>query len=272
MFEHVPPNLRRKLFEICRYPASLVERMIWGGKWRESLLIWMLDKHYESRFRREWLYRKTPPHFFGHRMGIFKFAFGKGDPVGPYSYYRAFFSSEVIQEGDRLLDIGCGDGFFTKRFYSMKCSQIDAIDIDKNAIKTAHRYNNARNIHYYQLDAIHSPFPGSIYDMIVWDGAIGHFSPQDCEKVLKKICEVLTPDGVFTGSESLGKEEGGYDHLQFFSLDDLYFLLKAHFRHIQIRSIDYKIGWRSNFGRKEAYWRCSNSPTRLSAVGWDTCL
>lgn len=272
MFESIPPSLRRKLLKICRHPASFVERILWGGEWRESILVWMLGQHYQSRFRREWLYRKAPPHFFYHRMGIFKFAFDRGDPVGPYSYYRGFFCSEVIQEGDRLLDIGCGDGFFTKRFYSTKCSQIDAIDIEQEAIKTARRCNNARNTHYYQLDAVQSPFPGKVYDIVVWDGAIGHFSPADCEKVLGKICDVISPDGVFMGSESLGKEEGGHDHLQFFSIDNLYSLLKAHFRHIQIRSVDYRIGWGCRLGRKEAYWRCSNSPTRLSAVGWHSYL
>ncbi len=272
MLESIPPNLRRKLFEILRYPASLVERIVCGGQWRESVLIWMLDQHYQSRFRREWLYRKIPPHFFNHRMGIFKFAFGKGDPIGPYSYYRGFFCSEVIQEGDRLLDIGCGDGFFTKRFYGMKCSKIDAIDVDKEAIKTAQRYNNARNTRYYQLDAVQSPFPDNIYDIVVWDGAIGHFSPHDCEKVLRKISDVLSPDGVFAGSESLGKEEGGYDHLQFFSLNDLYLLFKPHFRHIQIRATNYRSGWYGNFNRREAYWRCSNNPARLSAAEWHSYL
>jgi SAM-dependent methyltransferase len=272
MLEYGSRNLRRKLFEIFRYPASFVERVVWGGKWRETVLVWMLDQHYQSRFRREWVYRKSAPHFFNHRMGIFKFAFGRGDPVGPYSYYRGFFCSEVIQEGDRLLDIGCGDGFFTKRFYSMKCSQIDAIDIDKEAINSARSYNSGRNIRYYEIDAVRLPFPGRIYDVVVWDGAIGHFSSQDCEKVLKRISNVLSPEGVFAGSESLGGEEGRHDHLQFFSLDDLYVLFKAHFRHVQIRSVDYRIGWGSHLERREAYWRCSNSPSRLSASGWPSSL
>jgi len=272
MFESIPPNVKRKLLAVCRTPSSLVERMVWGGEWRESILIWMLEQHYQSRFRREWLYRNAPPHFFNHRMGIFKFAFGKGDPVGPYSYYRGFFCSEVIQEGDRLLDIGCGDGFFTKRFYSMKCSQIDAIDIDPGAIKSARRYNSGRNTCYYELDAVRSPFPGNVYDIVVWDGALGHFSREDSERVIRKIRDVLSPEGVFAGSESLGREEGGYDHLQFFSLDDLYLLFKPHFRHVQIRSVDYRIGWGCDLGRSEAYWRCSNSPTRLSAAGWQSYL
>jgi cyclopropane fatty-acyl-phospholipid synthase-like methyltransferase len=177
----------------------------------------------------------------------------------------------MIQEGDRLLDIGCGDGFFTKRFFSTKCSQIDAIDVDKDAIRVAIKHNTAQNIQYYRMDAAHYSFPGGSYDVIVWDGAIGHFSQEDSRRMLEKICKVLTPDGVFVGSESLGREEGGYDHLQFFSLDNLYMLFKPYFQFIQMRTVNYKIGWGGNLIRREAYWRCSNSFVRLSAGGWHSC-
>jgi 2-polyprenyl-3-methyl-5-hydroxy-6-metoxy-1,4-benzoquinol methylase len=177
----------------------------------------------------------------------------------------------MIEEGDRLLDIGCGDGFFTKRFFSTKCSQIDAIDVDQEAIQIAIRYNTAPNIQYHRMDAVQRSFPGKSYHVIVWDGAIGHFSHEDTKTILGKICHVLTPDGVFVGSESLGREEGGYDHLQFFSLDDLYRLFKPYFQFIQMRTVNYKVGWTGNLNRREAYWRCSNSSVRLSAGGWHSC-
>jgi cyclopropane fatty-acyl-phospholipid synthase-like methyltransferase len=33
-----------------------------------------------------------------------------------------------VREGSRLLDIGCGDGFFTKRFFATRCAHIDTVD------------------------------------------------------------------------------------------------------------------------------------------------
>jgi len=268
MFEHINSYLKRKLFMVHHYAYSLIERTVWGGEFREFILIKLLEKYYGALFRRTWVFNRTPPHFYNHRIGIFRFAYGQGPSLGPYSYYRGFFNSEVIREGDKLLDIGCGDGFFTKRFFSAKCSRVDAIDLDKEAIRMAMKYSGSPNILYYTLDAVGNPFPGDSYDVIVWDGAIGHFSAEDSSKVLKKICNALTQEGIFLGSESLGREEGGYDHHQFFSLDDLYALFKPYFRYMQMRSVDYKIGWHGHLIRTEAYWRCSNSPVRLSAPGW----
>ena len=118
-----------------------------------------------------------------------------------------------------MLDIGCGDGFFTKRFFSLKCSRVDGVDIEPSAIQFAMKDNCAENIKYHLLDAVAKDFPEREYNVIVWDGAIGHFSPDTLETMLQKIRAALSQDGIFCGSESLGVE--GADHLtRFDSLDD----------------------------------------------------
>jgi SAM-dependent methyltransferase len=248
--------------------ARCVEGILWGGEFRERALIGLLRRYYESRFRRQWQLSEQPPHFFDQRISFFRFGFGE-ETVGPYSFSRGFFSAEVIEEGDQLLDIGCGDGFFARRFFGERCDHIDAIDIESTAIAAAITRNSAPNITYHLLDAVNQPFPRAAYEVIVWDGALGHFSPDVTQAVLRKIRQSLSPDGVFVGSESLGRE--GSDHLQFFrSLDDLHRLFQPYFEHIQLRQCSYRGGFGGDFVREEAYWRCSNSSKRLQKSSWQT--
>jgi ubiquinone/menaquinone biosynthesis C-methylase UbiE len=245
---------------------TLAERVIFGGKLAEQELSKLLGLHYKSRFRREWLWSQEAPHFFSHRIGFFDFVYGEASG-GPYPYYRGFFVSELLQNNDKLLDIGCGDGFFTKRFYAKRCSLVDAIDIEADAIDAARSMNAASNINYHLLDAVQQPFPSKFYDIVVWDGALGHFAPDTTHTMLEKIVRVLSKNGVFAGSESLGPE--GHDHLQFFeTIEDIDSLFAKHFAYRAYRTIEYDTAFNVGLLRREAFWRCSSSPLRIAEAGW----
>ncbi len=263
------PATRRSLRHLRLRLLSLKELALWGGSRRESALVRLLDRYYFSLYRRQWELSEEEPHFFSQRIGFFQFAFGDNG-LGPYPFYRGFFGSEVVQPSDELLDIGCGDGFFTKRFLSPKCGKVDAVDVEPSAIESAELHNSAPNTKYYLLDAVNEPFPSEKYDVIVWDGAIGHFAKETTDAVLAKIQAALKTKGVFVGSESLGFE--GSDHLQFFnSLDDLHALFKPYFKFIELRSVEYRTGQgKSSFVRQEGYWRCANEDTRLRECSWKT--
>lgn len=58
-----------------------------------------------------------------------------------------------------MLDIGCGDGLFTKRFFASGAAQVDGIDIEPSAIETARAGKAAPDITYHLLDATSDPFP-----------------------------------------------------------------------------------------------------------------
>jgi len=237
------------------------EQVVWGGSTRETVLVWFLGQHYESVMRRQWYEVEEPPHFFDHRIDSFAFAAGNGTG---FSYYRGYFAAEVIRQGDTLLDIGCGDGFFARRFFSPKCARVDAIDVEPGAIGHARRHNAAAGVNYVVCDAVRDEFPSGRYDVIVWDGGLGHLSSESTSRVLEKIRYALTSDGVFVGSESLGRE--GHDHLQFFfSLEELASLFRPYFAHVQLRKIAYDL---PGIVREEAFWRCAVSPTRLEEAAW----
>lgn len=242
------------------------ESLLSAGGYSERVLVKLLLRMYKSQFLLQWKLSKQRPHFEDQRIDIAYFAFGD-DVIGPYSFYRGFLSSEVIRDGDCLLDIGCGDGFFTRRFFAEKCQHIDAVDLEKSAIEMAKRENSAANINYHILDAILEPFPRNSYDVVVWDGALAHFPKESTEKVLQKISQSLSKDGVFVGSESLGKEGG--DHLQeFLSLEDMGALFKPYFKYVELRSMEFK-NIHGGRIRKEGYWRCSNEHKRLLDCHWE---
>jgi SAM-dependent methyltransferase len=243
------------------------ERLLWGGRIREKLLVWFLRQHYQSQFRRLWQLNKTKPHFSYHRLGWFLFGFGsKHNEVHPYHLFRAFYAAEVLRPTDIVLDIGCGDGFFTKHFLASQCAQVDAIDIDPAAIRIATQNNQRSNVRYHLADATREPFPRPTYDVIVWNGAIGHFSANTAEIVLDKIRAALTADGLFVGSESLGRE--GSDHLQLFeTAADLGALLQRQFANVWTKTLRYRV-FNTQFVRNEAYWRCANSTARLIDLNW----
>jgi hypothetical protein len=87
--------------------------------------------------------------------------------------------------------------------------------------------------------------------------------------MLEKIVRVLSQNGVFTGSESLGHE--GHDHLQFFdTIEDLDALFAKHFAYRAYRVVEYDNAFNVGLLRREAFWRCSSSPLRLAEAGWTT--
>lgn len=239
-----------------------------GGSLTERLLLSLLAAHYRLRFRRQWRSGRECPHFEEQRLFMFDFVFAQGARFpGASPFYRGFWSAELVRDGDRVLDIGCGDGFFSARFLAERASRVDALDVDPAAIRTARAQNALGNVTFRCQDAVNAPFPDSRYDVIVWDGALGHFPADGAARMLGKIAQSLGPAGVFVGSESLGEE--GVDHLQTFAaLEDIGRLLRPHFTQVYLRELTYPLSWAGGFVRREGYWRCSNDPERLKCSGW----
>jgi SAM-dependent methyltransferase len=251
---------------VTRNLAHLGELAVFGSGLREKIARGLLSQYYRSVFRRHWAWQvHGEPHFSLHSVSLFDLLDGRLGQ-GIYALTRAFLSAEIIREGDHVLDIGCGDGALTRRFYAPRAAHVDAVDIEQSAIDYASKHNAAPNISYRKLDAVNEPFPQAAYDVIVFDGAIGHFTREGSAAVLKKISAALTPRGVFCGSESIGSE--GHDHLQVFATaDDLRSLLAGQFRHVRVKQQEYPLQ-SSSWKRIEGYWRCSNADGRLEELDW----
>ncbi len=199
------------------------------------------DLYFKVLFRRQWTWGEQP-HFYDHRHNIWGLLRGKSEPWG---LWRGFRAGRLIQPGDVVLDIGCGDGFFTQRFFATRAAHVDGIDIEPSATAHARRHYSAPNVTYHLTNAVTQRFPRERYDMIVWDGAIGHFDPSTTETMVTKIARATDR---FCGSESLGRE--GADHLQFFeTAEDVAALFQPHFTEVTTEVSTY--GYRT-----EVYWHC----------------
>jgi ubiquinone/menaquinone biosynthesis C-methylase UbiE len=242
-------------------------RLAGRGARREKVLVGLLDAHFRLKHRLDWEFSREAPHFYDFRSGVFTLGFGDAPPSS-HTLDRAAMARDSFADGDRVLDIGCGDGFFTRRFYSDRAGQIDAIDVEESAIAHAERYHAHPKINYVKRDAVAQPFPGENYDAVIWNSAIGHFSEADTAIVLGKIRACLSSSGIFAGSESLGVE--GHDHHQFFSDESaVQRLFKPYFRHVVTRTVSYTIGRQRNFARREVFWRCSDSRASLMRDAWN---
>jgi hypothetical protein len=114
------------------------------------------------------------------------------------------------------------------RFFAQRCSYVDAVNIEPEAIEAARRYSSSTNIRYQLLDAVGKQYPRGSYDMIGWDGTIGHFAPETTHTMLEKIQKSLSGEGMFVVSESLGRD--GHNHLQFFeTVEDMDRVFHEHF-------------------------------------------
>ncbi len=242
---------------------SWLGKLGYGGHSREAVLVRLLGALHRNQFKRQWKYADNVPHFTNDRIQGYELVYGKNR--NPYFFNPGAFVSEVIRPDDAILDISCGDGFITNSYFSCLCQHIDAFDIDPSAIRMAKRLNSHPKIDFQLRDAVRQPFPGTAYDVIVWNGAIGHFRSDDVNIVLAKIKAALRVGGIFAGSEALGRE--GHDHLQFFADEkELAKLFRPYFKHVWVRSAKYPIS--GGYIRTEAYWRCSDSLERHETGSW----
>jgi 2-polyprenyl-3-methyl-5-hydroxy-6-metoxy-1,4-benzoquinol methylase len=92
----------------------------------------------------------------------------------------------------QLLDIGCSTGIMTG-YYSNFFKNVDAIDIDTNAVEHASRTFKDANINF-QITAVENFNPEYKYDVITCSHIYEHVP--DSEVLFKQIYNLLKPGGV----------------------------------------------------------------------------
>src|SRR5260370_36056489 len=102
------------------------------------------------------------------------------------------FSCLVLRPNAKMLEICCGDGFNARHFYSSRASSIIALDIDKDAIPHAKRYNYAPNITYIQQD-IRIGLTAGPFDNILCEAAIAHFTETMIDQIMRELLHGMGP-------------------------------------------------------------------------------
>lgn len=125
----------------------------------------------------------------------------------PMSWERGIFGLLAMKPGCRLLDLCCGEGFHTHRFYSGRAGHIVAMDFSSRAIAHARRNFSAPNIEYLCGDA-RTQMPPGPFENVSWDAGIEYFTPDEIEGILDGIKKRLTPGGILSGYSILVPKDG----------------------------------------------------------------
>jgi SAM-dependent methyltransferase len=174
------------------------------------------------------------PEFFDHHIDLYYQWIKLGSP---FWLERGVFGSLCLKEGGTVLELGCGDGFNSKNFYSNRVNHIIACDFDPSAIATAKRKNQAKNVDFFLAD-IRTAMPTGKFDNIIWDASIEHFTPEEIESIMKNIKSRLTEQGVMSGYTLVERQDGA-KHLhqheyEFKDMADLRRFLTPYFRHVTV--------------------------------------
>ena len=157
------------------------------------------------------------------RSGVDPFDADAGGGEGyVYTTAEQFSSRHVLQrhfqliknigrlEGRSIIDIGCGDGFSTLRFFdSAHPSRMAGVDPAPNAIKVADAKKGARPILFRVLTDNHVPFEDGSFDVAIIQGVLHHADdpPAIIKEALRVAREVviLEPNGLNPGLKVLEK-------------------------------------------------------------------
>jgi SAM-dependent methyltransferase len=139
--------------------------------------------------------------------------------------------------GCAVLDLCCGDGTYSRLFFSDIAAKIDAVDNDPVALGYARRYNTAPAISYHQIDIVSQPLPVTRYDIVVWNAAICYFDRPQIGTILGKIVRAGRPGMRLCGM--LPRGTGYVDHkTEFADARSVEALLKEYFDAVTVREID----------------------------------
>jgi len=100
-----------------------------------------------------------------------------------------------LDEGDKVLDVACGDGILSLKIAERGCS-VCGIDISENAINRASQLAKRDKIscEFQVGDAECLPYADGCFDKIVSSSSLEHF--QDDVKALREMNRVLKPNGI----------------------------------------------------------------------------
>jgi len=157
------------------------------------------------QFLRQWRLAAQPPHSFDPFIELY---WRWNLTRNPLSWERGIFGLLAMKPGCRLLDLCCGEGFYTQRFYSGRAGSIIALDNNPDAIRHARRNFSAPNIEYRCGD-IRTGMPEGPFDNISWDAGIEYFTRDEIDGILSAVKARLTPGGILSGYSVRSVDDAG---------------------------------------------------------------
>jgi SAM-dependent methyltransferase len=108
------------------------------------------------------------------------------------SHYRRFLLKQLPSHCEKILEIGCGTGAFS-RLLAQRANRVVAIDLSANMIEVAiARSIQHSNIEFYNADILNWEFPVEQFDVIVSIATVHHLPLED---LLPSLKAALKPGG-----------------------------------------------------------------------------
>jgi ubiquinone/menaquinone biosynthesis C-methylase UbiE len=127
--------------------------------------------------------------------------------------YGRLLTAAGVQPGNRVLDIGCGPGFFARMLAEAVGPQGSVVGIDaapemiEYASRKARRLANCK----FETGAAEAlAFPESSFDVVVSSLMIHHIPAELRLQAAREMCRVLRPGGVLLLSDFSIPERGGW--------------------------------------------------------------
>lgn len=207
---------------------------------------------------------KPTPHWFDHNIDMYWQWPKKHDS----SWLERGVLNSLCLEGGEALELTCGDGFYTSRFYASKLTKVVACDRDVKAIASARKYSKASNVDYVVADIL-TEMPVGEFQHVIWDFGFpwcNHFNSQEIEHIMCQCKTRLKSGGVFSGYLALlSKPEmcalnESAEEIDFKSIASLKAFLLRYFAHVSVMET-------ISPGRHNAYFYASDNTVPFSD-GW----
>lgn len=126
---------------------------------------------------------------------------GLDDPEEPlemigFTIARYKFACKWIREGERVLEVGCGEGFGCN-FLSRHAGSVTGLDIDAEAIGRCRGRYCRENLRFVVDDIVHPrELPAGGYDVVVSFEMIEHVSREDGQRMVANVAGHLRERGM----------------------------------------------------------------------------
>ena len=116
------------------------------------------------------------------------------------------FGKFELCNGDKVLDLGCGEGRHAITAYLQQQVDVVALDLSVSDLETARTrfdefrnpVDNARSVTFLRASGLHLPFADGTFDKIICSEVLEHIP--DYQSVLSETRRVLKPGGLFAVS------------------------------------------------------------------------
>ena len=112
--------------------------------------------------------------------------------LAPTYYVRLNLVTNEVNKCNKLLNAGCGDGFFDI-YLKKKTEQLHSIDINKGDIEIAKILNPDKNVTYHHGTIEKLPFPDNFFDNILCTEVLEHLKSD--QKAISELIRVLRKGG-----------------------------------------------------------------------------